>query len=367
MARRFWPLLLALGAACDHGGGDEKSGPRGPRPFPVETSPVATRPAAFTIAAVGSVVAFEEIQVTSRVTGVVDKVRFRDGQPVKPGQVLVEIDPQRFQIAVRTAEAALARAKATQNEAQAGLTRREDATRNNPGLIPGEEVESWRTRVSTAGAEIAAARAALDRARLDLRDAYVKAPVAGVLETRTVQTGQLVQPGAVLATLVQRDPLLLKFDVPEGEAVGLATGGKVTFTVGDDDTPYAATMKLVTTAADPVTRMVKVTAEVDDPRQASLRAGAFARVSIQLGENRDAIVVPQTAVRPSEKGFLAYVVVDDKAQERVVELGMHTVDGQVEVVKGLKPGEQLVVRGAEALRDGAPVALSNGGEGRGKQ
>ncbi|HEU5055912.1 MAG TPA: efflux RND transporter periplasmic adaptor subunit [Kofleriaceae bacterium] len=352
------PLALALVAllACDRGGDDKAAAPRGPRPFPVETSPVETRPIAFAIQAVGSVVAFEEIQVTSRVTGVVEKVRFSEGQAVKAGQVLAEIEPQRFQIAVRTAQAALERARATQNEAQAGLTRREEATRNNPGLIPGEEVEGWRTRVSTAGAEIAAARAALDRARLDLRDAYVKAPVAGVLETRTVQTGQFVQPGTVLATLVRRDPLLLKFDVPEAEAAGLAPGQKVSFAAAEGDAPYSATIKLVTTAADPVTRMVKVTAEVDDPRQAALRPGTFARVSVQLGESREAIAVPQAAVRPSEKGFLAYVVVDGKAVEKVVELGMHTPDGRVQVTRGLKVGELLVVRGAEALRDGVPVA-----------
>lgn len=356
--RQVLGLLLVAGLACDRGGDDEPAASRGPRPFPVEITTVETRPITFAIEAVGSVVAFEEIQVTSRVTGVVEKVRFTEGQAVKAGQTLVEIEPQRFQIAVRTAQAALERTKATQSEAQAGLARREQATQNNPGLIPGEEVESWRTRVSTAGAEIAAARAALDRARLDLRDAYVKAPVAGVLETRTVNTGQFVQPGTVLATLVRRDPLLLKFDVPEGEAGGLSTGMKVSFVATEAAEPFAATIKLVTTAADPVTRMVKVTAEVDDPRQETLRPGTFARVSVQLGDSRPAIAVPQTAVRPSEKGFLAYVVVDGKAHERVVELGMHTPDGRVQVTKGLKVGEVLVVRGAEALRDGVPVALA---------
>ena len=367
-------LGLLLGpAACDRGGDGEtgKGGgkpgaggaTRGPRPFPVEVQEVSAREVSYTVTAVGSVRAFEEIQVTARVTGVVEKVRFSEGEAVKAGQPLVEIEPRRFQIAVRTAGAQLARARATLAEAEAGLARREKATQQNPGLIPGEEVETWRTRVSTAQAEVSGAQAALDRARLDLRDAYVRAPVAGVLESRTVNTGQFVQPGTVLATLVRRDPLLLTFDVPEQEAASLKPGMVVHFASAEGQEPYRATVKLVTTGADPATRMVKVTAEVDDPRQAELRPGTFARVTIALGERPRAVVIPQAAVRPSEKGFLAYVAVEGRAEERVVELGMRTADGQVEVVKGLEAGELLVVRGAEALRPGAPLAVAGAGDG----
>jgi multidrug efflux pump subunit AcrA (membrane-fusion protein) len=86
-----------------------------------------------------------------------------------------------------------------------------------------------------------------------------------------------------------------------------------------------------------------------------LRPGAFAEVTVPVGESSGAPVIPQTAVRPSEKGFLAFVVENGAAVERVLELGLRTADGRVEVKSGVKPGESLVVRGAEALRDGVPV------------
>lgn len=348
----------AQGPAGARGGGGSGGGGRGGRPFPVQVQAIGTRDVAYMISAVGTVEAFEEIQVTSRVTGVVEKVRFSEGEAVVAGQPLAEIEPRRFQLAVEAASAALAKTRAALREAEAGLARREKATTDNPGLVPGEELETWRTRVATAKAEVHAAQVSLDRAALDRRDAFVRAPVAGVLQSRTVRTGQYVQPGTTLATLIQRDPLLLRFDVPEREATGLRPGMKVEFGGLAGEEPYSAVIKLVTTAADPNTRMVKVTAEVDDPRKATLRAGSFARVAVQMGTSSGAVVIPQTAVRPSEKGFLAYVVVDGAAVERVIDLGMHTADGMLEVRKGLKTGEQLVVRGAEALRQGSPVAIS---------
>ncbi|HEX7829689.1 MAG TPA: efflux RND transporter periplasmic adaptor subunit, partial [Thermoanaerobaculia bacterium] len=95
-----------------------------------------------------------------------------------------------------------------------------------------------------------------------------------------------------------------------------------------------------------------------NPNRPELRPGAFARVTVPVGATREAPVVPQTAIRPSEKGFLAYVVNDGAAQQRILTLGMRTADGQVEVRSGLTAGETLVIRGAEALRDGAKVKVT---------
>lgn len=356
----------AKGGPGGNGSNGSKGGPRGrnPRAFPVEVQPIATRDVAYVVSAVGTVEAFEEIQVTARVTGVVEKVRFSEGESVAAGRPLVEIEPRRFQLAVQSADANLAKARAALAEAEAGLNRRETATRDNPGLVPGEEIETWRTRVATARAEVNAVSVALDRAELDRRDAFVRAPVAGVLQSRTVRTGQYVQPGTVLATLIQRDPLLLRFDVPEREAVGLKPGMTVEFGGAAGQEPFRAVIKLVTTAADPNTRMVKVTAEVTDERKETLRAGSFARIAVKMGTSSGAVVIPQTAVRPSEKGFLAYVVADGKAVERTVDIGQHTADGMLEVKRGLQVGEQLVVRGAEALRQGAPVTIAGPTEHR---
>lgn len=346
----------ALLAGCSGKGNDAKKGSgRADVKYPVEVAEVTPRRVEYTVSAVGSVEAFEKVQVTARVAGVVEKVVFAEGDVVESGAVLVEIEPQRYQIAVDSARAALRKAEAAKAEAEASLERRQGVVAKSPGLIPGEEIETWRTRASTAAADVAAARAALDQAELNLRDAFVKAPVPGRIQTRTVQTGQYVQPGGVLATLVRRDPLLLRFQVPETEAGRLRLGQEARFTVGGEPKPFTARLTHVADSADLTTRMVAVTATVDDPRRATLRPGAFADVAVPVGATANAPVIPQTAIRPSERGFLAFVVSGDKAQERVLTLGLRTADGLVEVRSGLSPGERLVVRGGEALRDGVTV------------
>jgi len=363
MSRRTLALLLCV-LACSRSKDEASKGGKGAErkalQFPVEVVPVQARPVEYLVSAVGSVEAFERIQVTARVAGVVEKVAFREGDSVSEGKPLLEIEPARFRLQAASARAALRKAEAAQADAQAGLVRRESANAQNPGLIPAEDVETFRTKALAGDADVAEKKIALDRANLDLKDAYVRAPKAGVIQTRSVETGQFVQPGTVLATLIRRDPLLLRFQVPEGEASRIKPGLTAKFKVRELDRTFASRIVHVAEAADAKTRMVAMTAEIDDPERASLRPGAFAEVTVQIGETHAAPVIAQTAVRPSEKGFLAFVVEDGIARERVLTLGLRTVDGMVEVRSGVKPGEPLVVRGAEALRDGAPVKIVQG-------
>jgi len=357
--------VALLGAACADrtGQGSDSAGgkKKGPDAFPVEVAPVQVRDVQLVIRAVGSVDAFERVQVTARVSGVVDRVKFTEGDIVKNGQVLVEIEPQRYQVAVRSAKAALERVKASRADATAGLARREQAIAKSPGLIPAEELETWRTKERLAAAEELEAQASFEEANLNLHDAYVRALSTGTIETRSVQTGQFMQPGVVLATLVQRDPLLLRFQVAEADAGKLGNGLVVSFKVQSDPTEFRASISHVAALADMTTRMVPVTAEVAPDQRDELRPGSFAEVSASVGTTTHAPVVPEIAVRPSERGFLAFVIEEQGgkpiARERVVTLGMHTNDGRVEVREGLKAGEKLVVRGGEALKEGSAVRV----------
>ena len=357
---------LALAAACSKDGAEAKGAPgggpgggkKGAMAFPVEVQPVESRRVEYTVTAVGSLEAFERVAMTARVAGAVERVLFREGQVVTKGQALVEIEPQRYRLAVSAAEATLQKARAGQAEAQAGFSRRQQASEKNPGLIRGEEIETWRTKVQSTAAEAAQATAALEQARLNLRDAFVRAPVSGIIQTRTVETGQYVPVGTILATLVRRDPLLLRFQVPEQDAMPLRPGIIARFNVAEDATSHEARITHVAAAASQASRMVEVTAHVVNPNRPELRPGAFARVTVPIGSPREAPVIPQTAIRPSEKGFLAYVVNGGVAQQRILTLGMRTADGQVEVKSGLAAGETLVIRGAEALREGAKVNVT---------
>ena len=353
--------LVASSAACRKGADGSSGGKKGGAfdrskiTFPVETRIVELRSLVYTVNSVGSVDAFEKVQVTARVAGVVDRVLFAEGSFAKVDQILVEIEPERFNLAVEAAEAAYQKSVAAQADAEAGLRRRETVITQNPGLIPGEEVETWRTKVLLAKSDVAQTKAALNQAKLNLHDAYVRAPFSGILQTRTVQTGQYVQTGTVMATLVRRDPLLLRFKVAEREAASIKVGMKASFKIRNSDKEYGSKIVHVAESADDTSRMVDLTAEVVDTKDEALRPGSFAEIVIPVSSQRTAPVIPQTSIRASDRGFIAFVVENNAAVERTLNLGMRTADGQVEVLSGLAPGERLVIRGGEALRNGAPV------------
>lgn len=355
--------LLVASAACkkEASASSGAGGGRGRTVFPVDAVRVPVQSLVYTVSAVGSVEAFEKVQVTARVSGAVDRVLFSEGEYAAAGQTLVEIETERYSLAVESAQAAYDKAVASKADAEAGLKRRETVITQNPGLIPGEEVETWRTKVLTAASDVAEKRSALNQAKLNLRDAFVKAPIAGIIQTRTVQTGQFVQTGTVLATLVRRDPLLLRFRVPERDAARIKPGQEARFRVREDSREFPAKVVHVAEAADSVSRLVDITAHIDDPDDRALRPGSFAEITVPVASATSAPVIPISAVRPSERGFVAFVVEEGKASERILTLGMRSADGQVEVLSGLGGGELLVIRGAEALSNGAQVSVSSPG------
>jgi RND family efflux transporter MFP subunit len=353
-------LFAVLSTGCKAKEAPAPAGKRGLKQpsFPVEVLRVDAKPRELSITAPGVVDAFEHVQVTARVSGVVDKVSFVEGQEVKRGQILAMIDSRRYALSVSSARAAVAKAEATAADVQQSLKRRETASENSPGLVPGEEIETYRTRLRTAQADTDQAGEALKLAQLNLDDSQVKAAAEGTIQTRNVQTGQFLQAGAVIATLLQREPMLLHFNVTTAEAPRLKIGMPADFTLKESQQAYTAKITLVGGSADPESRLVPITAEIDTGHKFWLRPGSFAAVSVKLTSQRQFPMIPQSAARPSDRGFVAFVIQGDTAHEKLLELGMHTADGWVEVHSGLDVGDQIVTRGVEALAEGTKVQVS---------
>jgi RND family efflux transporter MFP subunit len=327
--------------------------------YPVTVAPLAKRQVKYSVTAPASLEAFQQVQITSRVAGAVDKVSFVEGQTVKEGSLLVTIETERYDVALGQAKAAADKAAAQEKAAEAALARRQEAVAQHPGLVAGEEVQTYETNVATTKADVAAAQENVRVAQLNLRDAYVRAPFSGVIQSRTVQAGQYLSPGAILATLLQREPLLVRFGVTEQDAPRIKAGMTTNLKLRESVHVYTAKILLVAEAADPTTRLVPVTGQVDDTDHPYwLRPGAFCEASVPVGDARPALVVPSISVQPTATGNVVYVVDDKKiAHLKSVSLGMYTPEGGVEVTRGLAEGDMLVVEGFEALSEGAPVNI----------
>jgi multidrug efflux system membrane fusion protein len=334
---------------------------RGASRYPVEVAAVEARVLARTVTATGALAAFENVRISARVTGVVDRLLVAEGDRVEAGQVVAEIEAERFRIALAVAEAQLARAVAAHADATRTLARREELF--TAQVVSEDEVGRERLQAALAGADRAAAEAAVAKARLDLRDAQVTAPIAGTVQARMVETGAAVMPGTGLAVLVRRDPLLVRFSVPVEDAAGLAAGMPCTVRVRGGRDAAPAVIVLVAEAADAGSRQVPVTAKVEDPGR-TLRPGAFCTVEVPVSSPAPVVVIPDLAIRASAQGFIVHVVVEGKdgpvAQARTLRLGGRDGNGQVEVLAGLTVGDRLIVRGAEAIRDGVGLTLGDG-------
>ncbi|HTR50093.1 MAG TPA: efflux RND transporter periplasmic adaptor subunit [Kofleriaceae bacterium] len=361
-------VLVLLLVACSHksdtpqnGAGKRGTAGGGPVEYPVDVAPLVTRKMQYTVSAPGSLDSFQTVQITAAVSGICDRVAFKEGQDVKAGEVLATIESERYGLALEQAKTAVEKAQAALKSAQAALDRRLEAQKESPGVVAGEEIEQKQTAVDSAKADLDAAKEAQKVAALNLRDSSVRTPIEGIVQTRTVQQGQFLQTGAVLATIIQRDPMLLRFQVTEEDARRLQTGMPCSLQLKESTLTYTAKITLVAGAADPTTRMVPVTAQLDPTEhQYSLRPGAFCSVTVPIGTARPGIVVPSLAVQPTERGNVIYVV-DDKhiAHQEIVRVGMHTADGSLELASGATAGQLMVVRGVDPLSDGAPVKVQS--------
>jgi len=347
------PALLAAAVLASCGGAGEPAAPRAQRPaLRVRVSSVTVQDVVYQIKALGQLEARDVVQVTAQVEGVATDVRFREGDRVTSSTVLLRIDPDRYRLEAERAKAVLDQAKADRDQAEADLKRREALAQSE--LLSAEELTRSRTDRNRLAAAVDVAQAAQGIALQNLQRAEVRAPIAGTINTRTVDTGTFVRTGTVLATIVDDSRLRLRFKVSEGESLRAQEGGKVTFRVaplGPRD--FEARIYHVGRIADPATRQVEVLAWVDRPGE--LKPGFFAEVTLAGEQRRGAVVVPESAIQASEQGFVTYVVQQGKAQLRPIQIGLRTGTGVVEILSGLKEGETVVTEGSDRLADGVPV------------
>ena len=359
---------LVLGAC---GGPDSQNGgaPQGPPPTPtVSVVEVRQEPVTLTTVLPGRINAYETSEVRPQVNGLIRARLFEEGDQVRAGQPLYRIDPAPYEAQVASARAALRRAQAATGSTAALAQRYGQLVGIN--AISRQEAENARTTADQARADVAAQQAAVRSALVDLERTTVRAPISGRIGRSLATVGALANAAQTQAlTTIQRiDPVFV--DIQEASAdvlrirqrllAGeLSRGGqaaRVRLRLEDGSLyPVEGRLKFADVSVDPSTGSQVIRAVFPNPN-GLLLPGMFARAELVEGTEPDALLVPVRAVRRDEKGNPTVLVVgrDGKLAQRVLQAS-RTVGQNWIVIGGLKPGERVVMDGAQMLRPGAQV------------
>lgn len=331
--------LAVVCTACTESGPQARSGAPTVRPsaIPVITAPARIEPMGLEIEAVGTTQANESVEVTSKASNTVTAIRFKEGEMVERGAILVEMDAAQARANLAEAQAALARSKSQYDRS------RDLQARQALSVADLEQVEA---ALKADQARVAAAQARLD-------DTVIRASFGGRTGFRHVSVGSFVSPGTVITTLDDTSVIKLDFTVPETYLFVLRRGLPVkASTTGLPDRIFEGVVTNMDSRIDPVTRSVTVRAELPNA-EGLLRQGMFMTVSLQ-GEVEPTLLVPEEALVPERGHAYVFVVKDNRIERREVTTGKRR-PGFVEIVKGLAEHERVVVDGTQNVRDGSEV------------
>lgn len=368
-------LSLAAGlllVACKEEKQSPPPSPAAPAAVEVSTMTVTSKPAPLSVELPGRTAAYRIAEVRPQVSGIVQKRLFTEGSEVKAGELLYQIDAAAYQAALASAEAALARSEAMEYSARLKSTRYLTLVRTK-AVSEQEQIDAeaiWKQ----AQAEIAAAKAAVQNARINLEYTRVTAPIAGRIGKSLVSEGALVtaQQGTALATIQQVDRLYVDVSQSSNELLQLKrklltgktkqdeqlkTAVKV---VLDDNTEYSETgvLEFSDVSVDQSTGTVTIRATIGNPRH-ELLPGMFVRARLTSDRPQTTILVPQASIVRNNRGQAMVMLVSGQSmvEARPVEIGQNLGD-QVVVTKGLTDGEQLIVAGLQKIKPGTPVKVA---------
>ncbi len=300
------------------------------------------------VTALGSLRSDESVIVRAEQSGRITALNFKEGQPVKAGQMLVQLDDS-------VARAELEQARANQKLGKAKFDRAAELKERN--FISGQAKDEAENVMRVADATVSLAEAKLTKLT-------IKAPFSGTAGLRTASLGDYVKDGQDIVNLEKTDLIKVDFKVPELFQSKIAVGQSLS--VALDALPgqtFTGKVYALNPQLDTAGRAVVLRAQMDN-RSRLLKPGMFARVRLTLSETGDAVVVPEQAVAMQGEDQVMFKVVDGRAMRTKVEVGQRR-EGKVEIVEGISANDTIVVVGWQRLRDGAAVRPAGGGGGSG--
>jgi multidrug efflux system membrane fusion protein len=364
-------VLVALAAgglaayfASDSRAKEQRKAPKGPPAVPVSVARVEQQAMPVRLRAIGNVEASATVSVKARVDGQINVVNFREGDPVKKGEVLFRIDPRPYEAALRQAEANRMRDIAARDQARSQAKRYQELLDKN--FISKEAYAQIRTNAETAEAIAKASQAALENARLNVEYCTIRSSLDGFVGKVLLQAGNLVKANDVtpLVIINQVRPIYVNFAVPEqslSEVRKYMAQGPLAVEVIPADAQQkhpVGQLIFVDNTVDATTGTIRMRAQFDNA-EAALWPGSFVNVSMQLYEQADAVVVPAQAVQTGPDGQYVYVINDEMlAEMRRVKVQRADSDYAI-IATGLRKGERVVTRGQ--LRLGPKVKVQIAG------
>lgn len=347
------------------GAGSGSAGGEG-RVVPVQVAVVEKKDLPIWLEGLGTVAAVQQVTVRPQVDGRIDKVLFTEGQAVKKGDVLVQIDARPFLVTLHQAQGALARDRAQLETLQANLKRYEGLKAQN--LVAGQQVEDIAGQVGQLEGSVKIDQAAIENAQLQLDYAQVKAPLDGITGVRQVDAGNLIHQSDAngLVVITQIDPAAVFFTVPQDQlgaiAQAQARGEAPVEVYSRDGATKLSVGKLAVldNQINQTTATLRLKALVPNPNRL-LWPNAFVKARLLVETRKDAIVIPTVAVQRGPQGTYVYAVNDDKTAEmKPITVALTT--GEVAVVgKGLAGGERVIIEGQNQVRPGGKVEPSHPG------
>ncbi len=291
------------------------------------------------ISTTGTLLANEEVELRSEISGRVTGVFFEEGKRVKRGEVLLKINDSELQAQLKRKEV---------EEKQASDQEDRQKKLREINVVSQEDYDRELNALHMIQADKEALQAQLAKTE-------VKAPFDGIIGLRYVSEGGYVSPNTLISTMQDIDPMKVEFSVPEKYAGQLKTGTEIMLRVGESQAQYSGAVYALESKIDPDTRTIKARAKIPHPGE-NMIPGSFAKVEITLDEVPNAIVIPSGAVIPRINDEIVYVCRNGKAQTAPVTTGLRT-DSGVQITQGLASGDTLIVSGLLQLADGKAVEI----------
>jgi membrane fusion protein, multidrug efflux system len=359
----FLIVLAALGGCKRSAAEDQMARGAGEAGIPVSVATVEQRDVPVQLRAIGTVEAYRIVSIKSQVQGELIQICFDEGQYVNQGDILFKIDARPYEVALRLAEATLAKDTALAKDAEAeavwmkGLVGSEAAAQR--------EGEKTRATADAAWAQVDADRASIDNAKLDLEWCTIKAPFEGYTGSLMVHRGAILKSRDTdLITLNQVKPIYVTFSVPENQLGDVKANSAVgvlpvdaTFP-GESGPPIRGTLSFIDNQADRTTGMIRLrgTFANEDKR---LWPGQFVNVALTLASEHNAILVPTQAIQTGQSGQYVFVVKDDQTVEMRPVTPRREAEGSTVVAAGLEAGQTVVTDGQLRLVNGAKAQIKS--------